>query len=187
MAARGRGGALDEGDGLLARAVVGEQDVGDVPGDVECVPAVDVDAEFGGQPAELGLVGDLVPARLPVSDGVEHLEDVAPVVGVCRGAGRDGAAEVAGDDHVGVGTADALRRPDAERVDTAGPHRAVAAAHAEHAVATLRLLCPEPVPDGLDTVGARLFDHLLGVRLDAQRARRNFVVQLRCHRWAPIG
>ena len=101
------------------------------------------------------------------------------MVGVRRRAGHDGPPEVAGHDHVGVGAADPLLGALAEGVDAARPHRAVAAAQAELAVAALGLLGVQAVPHGLDALVPRAFDHLLGVVVDGQPGRGDVLR----HRW----
>ena len=72
------------------------------------------------------------------------------MVRVRRRSGGDGPAQVAGHDHVSVGTAHPFLGPFAEGVDPARTHGAIAAAQAERAVSALRLLGGQPVPHRLD-------------------------------------
>src|SRR3972149_1657568 len=87
-----------------------------------------------------------VRARRPPRGRQEDLEDVAAVVRVGRGSGGDRSTEIAGDDQVGVGAADALLWSLAEGIDPAWAHRAVPAGHTECAISALWLLGGEPVP-----------------------------------------
>src|SRR3990170_927963 len=91
----------------------------------------DLDAPLLGQPPQLGLVGDLIAGRLTLRGRQEDLEDVAAVVRVGRGSGGDRSTEIAGDDQVGVGAADALLWSLTEGIDPARAHRAVPAGHTE--------------------------------------------------------
>lgn len=179
----GLGGSGGKAHPSRAAAEVVEQGIGYVGRHRLGLASLDADAERGGDVAELRLVGDAVARGLAPRHLREHLEDVPAVVGVRRGARSDGAPEVAGDDHVGIGTAYALGRPFAEGVDTAGTHGAVAAAHAKLAVAALRLLGGEPIPHGLDADLGGPIDHPLGILVDAEPARPAAVA--RGHRVLP--
>lgn len=96
------------------------------------------------------------------------MQHVAPVIGVCRGPGGDAAPQVARDHRIGACPAHALLRTLAEGVDAAGTHGAVAAGQPELAVAALRFLGVQPVPDGLDALVAGTRDHPLCVLAERQ-------------------
>ena len=93
------------------------------------------------------------------------------MVRVRRGAGRHGSAEIARDDDVGIRAAHAFLGPFAERVHTARPHRAIAATDAHGAIAALRLLRRQAVPDRFDAFLARPYEHFASVVIDTQLAQ----------------
>ncbi len=93
------------------------------------------------------------------------------MVRVRRGAGGHGSAQVARDDDVGIGAAHALLRPFAERIDPARSHGTVAATHPHGAVAALRLLGRQAIPDRFDAFLARPYEHFASVVTDTQLAQ----------------
>ena len=123
-------GPIREADRFLAGAEVLEHRVGDVTGDLVGRAVRGLDAEFPGQRHQLGLVPEFVAAGSALGQFREDLQHVPAVIRVRGGARRDRPSEIAGDDDIRVGAADAFLRAFPERIDTARSHRAVAAAHA---------------------------------------------------------
>ncbi len=165
------GESPQKAEAFLAAAEVLQHRVGEVAGDVVDRAVLGLDTPFGRQRQQLVFAADLVAGGVARRQGGEHLEDVTTVVRVCRGPRGDGPAEVARDDDVRVGAADAFLRPLAERVDAARAHRAVAAADAHRAIAALRLLGGEAIPYGLDAFLAGPRQHLAGVVIDTEFAQ----------------
>jgi hypothetical protein len=89
-----------------------------------------------------------------------------------RGSARGhGPAEIARDDDVGIGTADTLLRSVPERVHAARPHGAITTTDTHGAIAALRLLFCQAVPDRFDAFLAGPHEHFAGVITDTQLAQ----------------
>jgi hypothetical protein len=70
---------------------------------------------------EFVFVTDLVAGGRAVGHTGQHLHQIPPVVGVRGGPGGDHAAQIAGHDDVGIGTADTGLRAFTEGIHPAGP------------------------------------------------------------------
>ena len=146
------GARADHLHGFLAHAVVFHHGLGQFAGDGQRLFVFCRHAVLFGQSPELGFVADLVSDGAAVGHAGQHLHQVPAVVGVGGGAGGNHAAQVAGHDDVGIGTADTGLGPLTERIHPARPHDADAAGKAHVAETALGLLSLVPLPHGFDTV-----------------------------------
>ena len=122
---------------------VGEQDVREFAREALRALAARLDAERAADLAD-ALLAEQRQREPPFGDEFQREQDLPRVRAVLRHARRRAAQQVAADDEVGVGAADAAR---ALRRDLAGAHVAELAADAREAEGALRLLCIEAVED----------------------------------------
>ena len=138
--------------GLAAHAVILHHGLGQVAGNGQGIAAVNVHGIFLGKPLELGFIADLVTRRLARSDGRQDFHQVSAVVRMGGGPGRDHAAQVAGNDDVGIGPAHAELGAFAKGIHPAGAHDADAATQPHITKTALGLLGLVALPNGFDIV-----------------------------------
>ncbi len=161
------GSAASQGQFFTAHAVIFHHLPGQLGGDLLHALSIGCQAIFGCQPVKLIRVADGVDVRFALADPLQGFQDIAPVIGVSGSPGGDHARQVTGHDDIRVCAANAFLRPVAKRVDPAGSHGADAATGAQVAVAALRFLLCQPVPNGFDTLPVGNLQHSPGIRVDA--------------------
>ena len=138
-------GGRERGDGAIffgqGAGEIGEQHIGKAAREAARALTARIDAEGTADLAD-ALCSEKRQFELALSGELQRQQHFACVCAVLGDAARSAPKEVARDDEVGIGTADAAR---ALRRDLARPHVAVLAADAGEAEGTLRLLLIEAV------------------------------------------
>ena len=151
------GGALQEALGSEGLAVLHQAGLGDLVGDVVDIAALGLDIPFLGDADQLLGILDLIVAVFPGQ--IQHVGDVAAMVGVSRGAAGGEAQIVATDDAVAVAAADSAG---SLRGDAAGAHGADATAYALFAEFTVGSLVLDTLLPGVSADRCRRFQEAIG-------------------------
>src|SRR5208283_2126739 len=157
-------GPVEELEGVFCHAVLFEHGTSKFGSKSLVIFAFDCDAVFLCKQPQLLGVGDAVVFGFSHPHEIQCLNDVTAVVGMGRGPGGYRVKQVAGNDQVCVGTADAADA--VGRDDPAWSHGTPGAGKPRLAVLTGWLLHLVPVPDRLEALLHRYFKEGLGILVD---------------------